>query len=110
MNAATDKSLEHLAGQFGFRSIAPGRDPKIMARGTPGRETSSTAKTLNKIPIFLRVHLFGSLFVRFAGRLTTPDTRTRDFYRVAKKVIRSRASSSVSSIAAKCAPRGISVH
>ncbi len=53
------KSSEHFAVQFGFRSIAPGRDPRIMARGTPGRETGSTAKILNKINVLLRVHLLG---------------------------------------------------
>ena len=50
------------------------------------------------------------LLFRCAGRLTTSDTRTRYWRRVAKNVMISRASSSGSSIAAKCAPRGIGVH
>ncbi len=59
LQPSSDKSSEHFAVQFGFRSIAPGRDPRIMARGTPGRETGSTAKILNKINVLLRVHLLG---------------------------------------------------
>jgi len=59
LQLSSDKSSERFAMQFGFRSIAPGRDPRAMGGGTPGRETGSAAKILNKINVLLRVHLLG---------------------------------------------------
>ena len=45
--------------QFGLISITPGRDPRIIAWETPGRETGSAAKILYEVEILLHVHLLG---------------------------------------------------